>query len=67
MQQPIDPDAFVDRPGETHQTYLGDGVYASCEGGYQIWLRTQQGHEIALDDYAIQALQRMVEKIGAES
>ena len=38
--------------GETHQDYIGDGVYVSWDG-YQIVLRTEREgfgvHEIALD------------------
>jgi len=39
------------------ETYLGDAVYASCNG-YQIWLRTGDGNDqrIALDPETFQAL-----------
>jgi hypothetical protein len=44
-------------PGETHQTYLGDGVYASFDG-FQIWLRTSDGksytNEVALEPYVVE-------------
>ena len=36
----------------THD-YLGDGVYATFDG-YQIWLRTLEGHRIALDRHVQQ-------------
>ncbi len=45
--------ASVTRSGETEQTYLGDGVYASFDG-YQVWLRTVREytvHEIALEPF----------------
>lgn len=35
--------------------YLGDGVYASFDG-YQIWLKTQEGSEIALESAVFEAL-----------
>jgi len=35
--------------------YIGDGVTASFDG-YQIWLTTQEGHRIALDDSTYHAL-----------
>lgn len=37
--------------------YLGDGVYVSFDG-YNIWLRTQQGTEIALEPAVFRALVR---------
>lgn len=51
--------------GETDQTYLGDGVYASFDG-YQVWLRTQRGeawHEIALEPPVLHLLQRYAERL----
>ncbi len=36
-------------------SYIGDGVYASDDGS-QIWLRTLEGHRIALDRHAWTAL-----------
>lgn len=35
--------------------YIGDGVYASFDG-YHIWLKTQQGMEVALEPEAFTAL-----------
>jgi len=45
---------MTDKP---YETYLGDAVYASCDG-YQIWLRTGDGNDqqIALDPQTFQAL-----------
>lgn len=37
------------------QIYLGDGVYAHHDG-YQIWLTTQEGMEIALEPEVLCAL-----------
>lgn len=33
---------------ETNETYLGDGLYASYDG-WHIWLRTNEGNEVALE------------------
>lgn len=51
--------------------YLGDGVYASCDGFY-IWLKTQREngwHMIALDPEmlaALNAYSARLQKIAAE-
>ena len=51
-------------------TYLGDGVYASFDG-YHIWLKTQQGHQIALEPSVKDALDRyqahIVERLRAQT
>lgn len=70
------PHDFIFRDGETNQSYLGDGVYASFDG-YQIWLRTDHqiwlstGHgernEIALEAAVFDALKRYVAELGKES
>ncbi len=39
--------------------YLGDGVYCGHDG-YQIWLYTQQGNEIALDPIVQENLRKYV-------
>ena len=36
-------------------TYLGDGVYASFDG-YQIWLKSWNGNEIALEPAVFSSL-----------
>lgn len=33
---------------ETNEAYLGDGLYASFDG-WHIWLRTNEGNEVALE------------------
>jgi hypothetical protein len=56
--------------GETHQRYLGDGVYASHDG-YQIWLRTERLddnygsiiHEIALDYRTLDTLLQYINEL----
>lgn len=53
----------VTRPGEIHPQYLGDGVYASFDG-FQIWLRTQEGNEIALEPSVMTALYRYAFALG---
>lgn len=35
--------------------YIGDGVYASFDG-YNIWLKTQEGNEIALEPKVMREL-----------
>jgi hypothetical protein len=53
---------------ETAATYLGDGVYASCDG-WHIWLRTSREsgvHEIALEPPVIDALIEYVKSINAK-
>jgi hypothetical protein len=44
--------------------YLGDGVYCHFDG-YQIWLTTQQGMEIALEPSVMDALKRYEARIVA--
>jgi hypothetical protein len=44
-------------------TYLGDGVYAGHDG-YQIWLKTQEGMAIALEDKVVMALTIYAVRIG---
>ena len=46
--------------------YLGDGVYASFDG-YQIWLLTQEGGEIALEPEVFAALLKYQQDIKAAS
>jgi hypothetical protein len=58
-------DAFVLREGETHQAYLGDGVYVAFDG-YHIWLRTQERDEIALDPYLVERLITYVDDMARE-
>ena len=50
---------FLQREGETQQSYLGDAVYASFDG-YLVWLRTGDGNcnEIALEPAVFNALIR---------
>ena len=43
------------------KTYLGDGLYANHDG-YQVWLTTQQGAEVALEPQVIDAFLRYLEK-----
>ena len=48
-----------------NDTYLGDGVYASCDG-YQIWLRTPRDggwHEIAMEPEVLTAFDEYREKL----
>jgi len=48
--------------------YLGDGVYASFDGySYTIWLKTQEGNEIALEPQVFEALMRYADRLAAES
>jgi hypothetical protein len=35
-------------PEPAAETYVGDGVYAHCDGA-NVWLRTQEGNEIAIN------------------
>jgi hypothetical protein len=42
-------------PIDANDQYLGDGVYAKTDG-YHVWLRTLDGHQIALDPHAMAAL-----------
>lgn len=56
---------FVDRPDETHKDYLGDGVYAAFDG-WHVWLRTLEGHEIALEPAVMAALQRYNARLREE-
>ena len=54
------------RDGETHPAYLGDGLYAACDG-YQIWLRAERDgmmHEIAIEGPVWTALKRYVETLN---
>lgn len=49
-----------------NETHIGDGVYCSFDG-YQIWLRTEREngwHEIALDPYTWDALNRFQKKLA---
>jgi len=39
------------------EAYLGDGVYASFDG-YHIWLKTQEGDSIAIEDGVCEMLYR---------
>lgn len=54
---------------DKHQEYLGDGVYASFDG-YQIWLKTLEGHRIALEpsvfDNLVNYKERLIEKLKLE-
>ena len=46
------------QPPKYEKRYLGDGVYADCDG-YQIWLRTERYgmiHEIAIEPSVLAAL-----------
>lgn len=58
---------FLHREGESHQSYLGDAVYASFDG-YHIWLRTGDGNQqqIALEPSVFAALVRYRDKLRAE-
>lgn len=42
-------------PAPMADSYLGDGVYASFDG-FNIWLRTQSGNEVALEPLTLGAL-----------
>ena len=42
--------------------YLGDGVYAGFDG-YQIWLYTQEGNEIAIESEVLHALEAYVARL----
>lgn len=57
---------FLERDGETHRIYLGDGVYASFDG-YQIWLRTLEGNSIALEPSVYHALIDYAERLREEA
>lgn len=53
------------REGETHQMYLGDGVYASFDG-FNIWLRTERNgrvHEIALEPEVLGLLTKYADAV----
>lgn len=47
---------------ETHREYLGDGVYAAFDG-YQVWLRTLEGNQIALEPAVFVALEDYVRRL----
>ena len=51
-------------------TYIGDGVYVNFDG-YQIWVRTQQGNEIALEpsvfNYLVDYQARLTDAIADAS
>lgn len=44
------------------EEYLGDGVYATCDG-YHIWLKTQEGHCIALEPSVLARLNEYHERL----
>jgi hypothetical protein len=51
---------------ERFEEYIGDGVTASWDG-YHIWLRTPRlngTHEIGLDPYTFDALNRYSKRLG---
>jgi len=52
---------------EKHETYLGDGVYASTDG-YQIWLAVNhhQNKVIALEPIVLDRLNKFVEWLKEE-
>lgn len=58
--------SFLERDGETHREYLGDGVYAAFDG-YQIWLRTLSDDEIALEPPVYHALVEYAERLREEA
>lgn len=45
-----------------NETYLGDGVYASFDG-YQIWLRVDDRHQIALEPQVFEQLLKYKESL----
>lgn len=54
---------------EDNNTYLGDGVYASCDG-YQIWLAVNhhENKQVALEPQVLRALVAYAARVlGEES
>lgn len=47
---------------EQNKSYLGDGLYAHFDG-YQIWLTTQQGMEVAMEPEVQDAFLRYYQRI----